>query len=444
MSFRTVYGFTHSESGWRMVNRDGCVVTNPVPFSDTAPVRAGDAATILNAWLVYYHRNVEPIISPVWGWSATNDVRDSNHLSGTAVDINAPKYPFGTFRMPPEIVRRVEEGLRLFEGTVFWGRRWSYPDEMHYQLGLPESDARISRFAARLTAGYLGLDRPVGTGLTAETLSAAMGGSVPMARYRELVPAVSQALIACRCTTVDRAAMWSAQIGHESLGLRHFEEIWGPTPAQAGYEGRADLGNVEPGDGHRFRGRGPLMVTGRGHYATLSRWAYDRGMVPSPTFFVDHPDQLAGVEYGFVGVVWYWTAARPQLNALADRRDLEGATRAINGGLNGLADRRTRYQRCLGLGEAILPGEEVLDMATVNDILAKLDAIDQRLQRVEHQLGPTQPGWGPDSSFGTNEHGEEYTLRDGLAVNLRTIDGRLTRIESSLDGDGGRSGASSA
>lgn len=163
MSFRTVYGYSWSENGWRMVNRDGCVVAGPsigLPHSNTAPVRRGDAATILNAWLWWYHHNVEPLTSPVWGWSATNLVPNSNHLAGTALDINAPKYPWGYYRMPATLRTKVERGLALFEGTIFWGRRWSKPDEMHYQLGFREGDPRISAFAAKLNNGHLGVYKP--------------------------------------------------------------------------------------------------------------------------------------------------------------------------------------------------------------------------------------------------------------------------------------------
>lgn len=160
MSFRTAYGYTRSENGWRMVNRDGCVVAGPsvgLPFTNTAPIRAGHASTILVAWLLWYHRNVEPLSSPVWGWSATNDVANSNHLSGTAVDVNAPKYPWGARVMPAARIAKVRKGLALFEGTVFWGADWSRADEMHYQIGYPEGDNRIARFAEKLNAGHLGL-----------------------------------------------------------------------------------------------------------------------------------------------------------------------------------------------------------------------------------------------------------------------------------------------
>lgn len=160
MTFRTAYGYTRSENGWRMVNRDSCVVGGPsmgLPHTNTAPIRAGDASTILVAWLCWYHAHVEPLRSPVWGWSATNDVPNSNHLSGTAIDVNAPQYPWGARTMPAARKTLVRKGLALFEGTVFWGADWDRADEMHYQIGYPEGDRRLGAFAAKLNAGHLGI-----------------------------------------------------------------------------------------------------------------------------------------------------------------------------------------------------------------------------------------------------------------------------------------------
>lgn len=191
-------------------------------------------------------------------------------------------------------------------------------------------------------------------GIDAELLSAVMLRRASSARYQALAPAFNEALIAAGCTTAKRAAMFIAQIGHESDGLLYMEELWGPTEAQRRYEGRADLGNTQPGDGFRFKGRGPIQVTGRNHYANLSKWAHGRGAVPSPTFFVDNPHELASDKYGFMGAVWYWTTQRP-LNALADKGDLEGATKAINGGLTNIEDRRRRYQVALSFGDKIIP-----------------------------------------------------------------------------------------
>jgi len=144
--------------------------------------------------------------------------------------------------------------------------------------------------------------------------------------------------------------MFCAQVGEESISLTAPTELG----SGAEYEGRADLGNTHPGDGVRFKGRGFIQITGRFNYRELSRWAHSKGLVPSATYFIDHPGQLATDTYVWLGPIWYWTVARP-MNHLADAGNIEGATRAINGGLNGIADRTNRWRRCLELGTAILP-----------------------------------------------------------------------------------------
>lgn len=181
-------------------------------------------------------------------------------------------------------------------------------------------------------------------------LSQAMGAAVSRDRYAALTPALSDCLRHCDATTADRIAMWCAQIGHESGGLQWMEEL----ADGSAYEGRADLGNLQSGDGRKFKGRGPIQITGRSNYQQLSVWAYRQGLVPTTTFFIDSPEQLSSDRYGFLGVTWYWTVARPQINTLADLGDLEGVTRAINGGLNGIADRRDRYTRAKSLGDQLL------------------------------------------------------------------------------------------
>ena len=170
------------------------------------------------------------------------------------------------------------------------------------------------------------------------------------ARAAELNSGLNTALRLAGCTTVKRAAMFCAQVGEESISLTAPTEL----ASGAEYEGRADLGNTHPGDGVRFKGRGFIQITGRFNYGELSRWAHAKGLVPSATYFIDHPGQLATDKYVWLGPIWYWTVARP-MNHLADAGNIEDATRAINGGLNGIADRTNRWHLCRKLGKAILP-----------------------------------------------------------------------------------------
>lgn len=202
----------------------------------------------------------------------------------------------------------------------------------------------------------------VSGGLTADTLRTAMGANLSLARYQALLPGFTAAMQQAGCTTVNRAAMWCAQLGHESVGLRYMAEIWGPSAQQLKYDPASgsdlarQLGNTVRGDGYTYRGSGPIQITGRGNFANISAWAHGRGIVPTATYFVDNPDALRSDTYGFVGAVWYWTVARPDINALSDAGDLTTVTRRINGGTTGLADRLSRWNACLKLGAALLPG----------------------------------------------------------------------------------------
>lgn len=145
--------------------------------------------------------------------------------------------------------------------------------------------------------------------------------------------------VACtkaQINTPQRAAHFLAQITHESGGLKWMEELWGPTPAQVRYEGRLDLGNTEQGDGYRYRGRGPLQLTGRANYrATGQRLGSD---------LERYPDLAAQIGVGSLVAGDYWT--HHGLNRLADQGGLvmvPAITRVVNGGENGLPDRQRRY-----------------------------------------------------------------------------------------------------
>jgi len=118
------------------------------------------------------------------------------------------------------------------------------------------------------------------------------------------------------------------------------------------YDTRTDLGNTPEvdGDGRLYAGRGPIQVTGKANYRKLSEWAFGKGYVKSPTYFVDHPQELEKLDFAFLGAVWYWTVARAFINSLCDKRDIVGVTEAINGGQNGLADRKNRYNNCMAMG----------------------------------------------------------------------------------------------
>lgn len=202
---------------------------------------------------------------------------------------------------------------------------------------------------------------PTGRGyMDLSTLKAINGnrGGVP---YETYLPHLNQALRDAGCTTVLRAAHFMGQILHESGGLVYLREIHDGS----NYEGRKDLNNIYPGDGKRFRGRGVIQLTGRYWATEFSKWAYSKGMVNSPTYFVDNPEKMEQPEWAFRTASFYWTVARPGLNALCDKDDLVAVTKAVNGGTRGLEDRRQYYLKAKGYGSAILPSATTTGGGTV-------------------------------------------------------------------------------
>jgi predicted chitinase len=130
-----------------------------------------------------------------------------------------------------------------------------------------------------------------------------------------------------------RKAAFLAQIAHESVELRYMQEI----ASGDAYEGRTDLGNTQPGDGRRYKGRGPIQLTGRSNYRAAG--------ADLDLNLEDDPAQVATPAIGFRTSGWFWT--RRGLNALADTGNFREITRRINGGYNGLQDRQTFYRRAL-------------------------------------------------------------------------------------------------
>ncbi|WP_020201856.1 glycoside hydrolase family 19 protein [Cupriavidus sp. WS] len=135
--------------------------------------------------------------------------------------------------------------------------------------------------------------------------------------------------------TPARVAAWLAQVAHESGQLIYTREIWGPTPTQMRYEGRADLGNTQPGDGKRFMGRGLIQITGRKNYL-LCGLGLHLDLLSMPAL-LEQPDAAAA------SAGWYWQAHG--LDRFVDAGDFIGLTRAINGSTNGLADRQQFWAR---------------------------------------------------------------------------------------------------
>lgn len=139
-----------------------------------------------------------------------------------------------------------------------------------------------------------------------------------------------------------RVCHFLAQIMHESAGFRTTREY----ASGAAYEGRRGLGNVYPGDGKRFRGRGLIQVTGRHNARAFTKWMREHeelldGLeVPD---FEATPQVMEKFPWALLGAVWYWDTRK--LNRYADQNKIKTITKRINGGYNGLRDRKHYFNK---------------------------------------------------------------------------------------------------
>lgn len=214
--------------------------------------------------------------------------------------------------------------------------------------------------------------------LTATRLADAMGIGIGTAEL--WVPHANTATGLCGCSTVEHVAQWVAQVGHESQGLSHLVESMNYSPdrlmvvfgkyyplsadeikagakvsALAHRHGRvgtkaADERGIanhvyngrngnRPGtdDGWNFRARGPIGVTGLGNYRECGR-EIGVDLVADPTML-----ELRAT--GAASTAWYWRKHR----LTGYNGDVLRVTRLINGGMNGLEDRRHRYDKALSV-----------------------------------------------------------------------------------------------
>jgi putative chitinase len=153
----------------------------------------------------------------------------------------------------------------------------------------------------------------------------------PAAKRADYLPFIQQAMAEFEITSYLRETAFLAQLAHESAELRYMEEI----ASGAAYEGRKDLGNTQPGDGKRYKGRGPIQLTGRANYARYG------GLLRLD--LVNNPTLAATKDVGFRIAGQFWKLNG--LNELADQQQFKSITKRINGGYIGLDDRLKYYQR---------------------------------------------------------------------------------------------------
>jgi putative chitinase len=161
-------------------------------------------------------------------------------------------------------------------------------------------------------------------------------------------------------STPIRQLCFLAQLGHESGNLFYTEEI----ASGSAYEGRKDLGNIQPGDGVKFKGRGLIQITGRSNYQALSK-ALGIDLITTPTLLgAKNSSKCTPIQLqnAVLSAGWFWNSRN--LNLIADKIDINKnmkdevdnlnltyfirITKRINGGTNGLQDRLNKYRAGVG------------------------------------------------------------------------------------------------
>ena len=180
-------------------------------------------------------------------------------------------------------------------------------------------------------AGAEELAQPGGKSALSATQLQAIMPKLDAGRADMFQKPLNEAMTEFGINTPKRRAAFLAQVAFECQELRHLEEMFANLDA---YENRADLGNTKAGDGKTYKGRGPLMLTGKVNYKAAGK-ALKLDLEAKP-------DQVAQPEIGCRVAAWYWKAQG--LNELADKGDFRGITQHIHGNYIGL-DGRQKYYR---------------------------------------------------------------------------------------------------
>jgi len=171
-----------------------------------------------------------------------------------------------------------------------------------------------------------------------------------------------------------RAAMAVAQWAHESANFRTSQEY----ASGSAYEGRKDLGNTQRGDGVRFKGRGRIMVTGRANYTAMGK-ALGLDLLGKPELLAQSPhSELASGQW--------WKDH--DCNGFCDRDDFTGLTRRINGGLNGIDDRKALYARARKVAKDLVPRATDPWAGLTGEERARMEVLD-----TERRTAKRNGGW---------------------------------------------------
>lgn len=161
------------------------------------------------------------------------------------------------------------------------------------------------------------------------------------------------------------------------------------------------LGNVQPGDGWRFRGRGLKQLTGRNNYARFAA-AYDMTADQAS-------DWIETKEGALASALWFWDTNK--LNPIADTGDVAALTKRINGGDIGLADRQHRYNVAMQALTGDIPPRAPISAATTSTL--KRGSTGDAVKQMQQKLGiPADGDFGP----GTEAAVKKWQAANGLVA----------------------------
>lgn len=178
------------------------------------------------------------------------------------------------------------------------------------------------------------------------------------------------------------------------------------------YEGRKDLGNTHPGDGRKYKGRGIFQVTGRYNYEVFGK---KMGLD-----LINNPQLLLDPRNAVLSALYFWQSRN--MNAIADRDDIDAASRAVNGGYNGIDERRRAVsvlKSTIG-GVSIGPGSSLVDVENVQLMLKILG----------YKVGTVDGLYGPATTAAV----KKFQLDNGLSQTGVANEATLKLLEKKTNG----------
>lgn len=442
-----------SENGWEP-SHAGADILEWILVPDTnvhLQVMKGWPSAVMKAYAADYNAFVEPLRdSDSASFTPTNSVATSNHLNGTAMDLNWDSHPFRVSNAgySPQMIATMREILAFYTykgvQVMWWAQDWDSPkDAMHHQMGYdtwnnPVTGEFIARFIR--ADGFSTFRRggtPEPSSTAADVLARATG--ISFAKASTVLPLVSFALVKGNCNNPRRIAAALAQWVVESGHFVYTEEI-------------AD--GPESEERWKYKGRTWIQLTWLENYSGFSKWCYNLGLVPTPDYFVVRPHELADQKWAALGPAYWWAIKYPRINEYADRGDIDNVSKWVNAPAwvdnpskhaNGEQARRDAYNQALALGDQLLTltspvqGDDDLsaeDSAKLDRILAYLTGA-RASKSPFRPLSQKEPVIGDLGAFVEWTDGSVHSLAVQRAAALGEPDSTAL-LRSIADGDPGQ------